>query len=486
MQIEKKLEYSLFHYPFFFIRLIFSFIKLGQSGFFSLIVNSNLFSKKILFFINIFIMILEKKKLIHESKFLPESLSHLGPGFIKIGQALSTRPDLFGTEITNKLVYLQDALEPFDSNLAIKIIEGETGQKLNKIFKKFYKKPIASASVAQVHLGILISGEKVAVKILRPNIESNLYKDFKFFFWLSKQIEFCKPSLKRFKLPEMIKVFAHSSLNEIDLRLEASSSYELKENFKSYKNYKVPNVIWEYTSKKVLFLEYIKGVRIDKIKNNSKIDINKFTKFASEIFFLQVFRDGFFHADLHPGNIFVNDEEKIIQLDFGIMGRLDNKDRKFLAQLLIYLLEQKFHNVTKLHAEYNMLGANVSHELLTQEIRAISIPILDKPIGEISLAKLLGEILSLSRKFDIKIQPKFCLLQKTMVMAEGIARQINPDANMWKLTKPLLEKWIKDNYDPFNVIQDWIHDNKKIIKEFPELFHKINILIEKVLNNYKI
>ncbi len=488
MIIEKKLEYNFICHPIFFVRLLSTCIKLGANGFFTLILNSKLHSKNILFFIKILKFIFEKKKIKDANNLLAGTLAELGPGFIKIGQALSTRPDLFGTKITNKLIFLQDSLQPFDTDLAIKIIEKETGLKLYEIFKSFSKTPIASASVAQVHSGILKSGQKVAVKILRPNIESKLFNDFKFFFWLSNQANIFLPSLKKFKLPEMVKVFANTSLNEVDLRLEASSCFELNENFKNYQNYIVPKIFWNYTSKKVLFLEFIDASRIDKIntKQNLDIDIQELTKCASEIFFLQVFRDGFFHADLHPGNVFVKQDGTIVPLDFGIMGRLKNKDRKFLAELLINLLEKKFHNVTLLHAENNMLGPNVSHELLTQEIRAISIPILDKPIGEISLANLLGEILALSRKFDIEIQPKFCLLQKTMVMAEGIARQINPSANMWELTRPLVEKWIKDNYDPFNIIQDWINENKKIIKDLPNLFHKIQNLIEKFHKNYKI
>ena len=163
------------------------------------------------------------------------------------------------------------------------------------------------------------------------------------------------------------------------------------------------------------------------------------------------------------------------------MGRLKNKDRKFLAELLMNLLDKNFSLVTKLHSDYNMLGKNVSHEALTHEIRALTVPILDKPIGQISLASLLGEILSLSNRFDIEVQPKFCLLQKTMVMAEGMARQINPKANMWQLTRPLVEKWIEENFDPFNIIEDWIDKNKKIINNFPEFFHKIQKLIEKFL-----
>jgi len=483
MDIEKKIISNFYIFPLYYYRFISTIFVLGRNGFFSLILKLNLLPPKTKIFFKVLIYVLEKKKSHDFEKLLPKTLANLGPGFIKLGQALSTRPDIFGLKNTNKLAYLQDRLDPFSTNQAIKIIEEKIGLKLNEIFLNFIKDPIASASVAQVYKATLLSGEKVAVKILRPNIEKILLADFKFFFWISTQIEFFKPSLKRFKLSEMVKVFFQSSINEVDLRLEAASANELKDNFNNFKNFKVPKIYWEYTSKDIMILEYVDGIRIDKIKNNKNInfDLEKLTELASEIFFLQVFRDGFFHADLHPGNIFVDKNGKIIPLDFGIMGRLNNKDRKFLAELLINLLEKKFSAVTKLHYDYGMLSENVNHELLTQEIRAISVPLLDKPIGQISLANLMGEILSLSSKFDIEIQPKFSLLQKTMVMAEGVARQVNPNANMWMLTKPLVKKWITDNHDPFNLIEEWIENNKKIIEKLPEFFHKLNKLIEKIL-----
>ncbi len=485
-KLDEKLNYKFYEYPFFLIRLIKVFFVLSRSGFFSLLLKLNFFSNRITCLIKLIILVFERKSFNNNNNIsFSQSLISLGPGFIKLGQALSTRPDIFGKEITNKLIYLQDKIIPFSSTLAKKIIENELGLKLNEVFNKFDENPIASASVAQVHRGILKNGEEVAIKILRPDIESKLFFDFKFFYWLSKQIELIAPKLKRFKLSEMVNIFATTSINEIDLRLESSSATELSENFKNFKNYKIPKIYWEYTSKNLMILEYINGIKIDEIaKNkNSKINILQLTKLASEIFFLQVFRDGFFHADLHPGNIIIDNEGRIVPLDFGIMGRLTNKDRKFLAELLMNLLDKNFSSVTKLHSDYNMLGKNVSHELLTHEIRALTIPILDKPIGKISLASLLGEILSLSNKFDIEIQPKFCLLQKTMVMAEGMARQINPKANMWQLTRPLVEKWIEENFDPFNIIEDWIDKNKKIIHNLPELFHKIDKLIEKFLKN---
>ncbi len=483
MDNETKLKIGFFDYPILFLRFLYTFVILGRHGFFSLILKLDFWPKKIKLLIKVLIFFTEKKSIRNLEKNFPQTLVKLGPGFIKLGQALSTRPDIFGLKITRKLVYLQDKLDPFPSEIAIKIIESDFESKLNQIFSNFDRKAIATASVAQVYQGTLLSGEKVAIKVLRPNIEKLLFKDFKFFFWFSKVTEFFYPKIKRFKFPEMVKSFADSSINEVDLKLEASSANELHENFLNFNLFKVPKVFWKFTSKNVLTLEYIEGVRIDKIKdmNPNKISIKKITKLASEVFFLQVFRDGFFHADLHPGNIFVDKKGVLVAIDFGIMGRLKNKDRKFLAELLINLLDKNFSAVTKLHYDYDMLGPNVPHDLLTHEIRAISTPIIDKPIGQISLATLMGEILSLSNKFDIKIQPRFALLQKTMVMAEGIARQLNPNANMWKLTKPLVEKWIKENYDPFNLIQDWLQNNKKAFNEIPEFFHKLNKIVEKIL-----
>ena len=246
------------------------------------------------------------------------------------------------------------------------------------------------------------------------------------------------------------------SLNELDLTLEASAAEELSENFKDNPNYKVPKIYWEFTSKNILVLEYIQGIRIDDINALKKANhnIKKITEIGTEVFFLQVFRDGFFHGDMHPGNILINPKGVLIPIDFGIMGRLSNKDRQFLALLLTYLLNKNYRKVVEIHSEANMLGKDISHDHLAQAIRAICTPILNKPIGEVSLAKLLGQILGLSKEFNIEVQPQFTLLQKTMLMAEGTTRQINPDINMWDLSAPLIDKWINDTHDPFKILEE--------------------------------
>ena len=266
--------------------------------------------------------------------------------------------------------------------------------------------------------------------------------------------------------------------------MEASAAEELSENFNDYKKFYVPEIFWKYTRKRILVLEYIEGVRMDNKKSleQQKRNINEITKTSAEVFFLQVFRDGFFHGDMHPGNIFIDKYGRIVPIDFGIMGRLSNKDRYFLAQLLTNLLNKNYKKVVQIHAEANMLGKNLSHEELAQAIRAIATPILNKPLAEVSLAKLLGEILGLSKNYDIFVQSQFTLLQKTMVMAEGVARQISPKTNIWELSKPLIQKWIEESNDPFNIIDDWIHQNKILLLKLPELINIITELIEKKID----
>ena len=471
--IPKFYEYPLIILRFFLISYI-----LIRNGFLTEIEKLNIIDKKYKNIFNALKFIFEKKKI--DNKFL-NNLGRIGPGFVKLGQAFSTRPDIFGLNITNRLILLQDNLPPFSKNIAIKIIEEETNKKIDEIFNYFEKKPIAAASVAQVHKGILYDGSEVAIKILRPNIEQALFRDFKFFYGISNILEFFSANCKRLSLKEIISTFAHSSLDEIDLRLEASNSEQLRENFINYESFDTPKIHWEYTTEKILTSEFIEGVRIDQISDlKGNINVEKLTKVASEIFFYQSFRDGFFHGDLHPGNIFVNQLGKIIVVDFGIMGRLNLDDRKFLAKLFNFLLNKQFYEIAKLHQENGMLEKGTDLYKLTQEIRILATPILNKPIGDISMGNLFGEILALSRKFNIKIQAKFCLLQKSMIMAEGIARQINPKANIWQSTEPMMEQWINDNMK-YDFLFEKINNRSLFPKELVEIFQKIDKLLNKFI-----
>ena len=472
-----KIIPGYYEYPIIIIRFLTLFIRFGRNGFFSIILNLNILTKRQKIFFKILKIILEKKFINFD--FITD-LAKLGPGFVKLGQALSTRPDIFGTQVTNKLIFLQDDLHPFSSKVAINIIENELNTELNKIFSFFDPVPIAAASVAQVHKGTLKSGQDVAIKILRPRIENRLFRDFKFFYGISSIFEFTSSRCKRLNLKEIVKTFAKSSFNEVDLRLEASQGEQLRENFLNDEYFNTPKIFWELTSKNILTTEYVNGLRIDQLKSlNNKIDVNETTKRASQIFFNQVFRDGFFHADLHPGNIFINENGKITAVDFGIMGHLTFEDRKFLSKLFNLILKKKFYEVALLHKDNGMLNPKTDLNELALQIRILTIPILDKPLDEISMGNLFGEILSLSQKFDIKIQTKFCLLQKAMVMAEGIARQINPKANMWEMMGPMMEQWVKENYLISEVLLELIKRNKIFLKIFNQIYNKLELILKK-------
>ena len=482
MQIKQRLEYPIWKTPYFCVLGLFVFFKLVRAGTLTFLIDKPFFNKKLnltLKFLNLLIYSGNKDEI---GKKLLRCLINLGPGYIKFGQALSTRPDLVDKKTCEYLKKLQDDMEPFSSSIAKNIIEKENHDSIDNIFSSFNEKPVANASVAQVHTAILKSGETVAIKILKPNIKEKLFKDFIFFYWVSKCLEIAIPSIKRLKLSKNVEVLSEVSLNELDLTLEASAAEELSENFKDNPNYKVPKIYWEFTSKNILVLEYIQGIRIDDINALKKANhnIKKITEIGTEVFFLQVFRDGFFHGDMHPGNILINPKGVLIPIDFGIMGRLSNKDRQFLALLLTYLLNKNYRKVVEIHSEANMLGKDISHDHLAQAIRAICTPILNKPIGEVSLAKLLGQILGLSKEFNIEVQPQFTLLQKTMLMAEGTTRQINPDINMWDLSAPLIDKWINDTHDPFKILEEWFHKNKLALLKIPEIIVQIEkILIKK-------
>ena len=484
MSIKERLKCPIWKIPYFFLYSFIVFVKLARTGIFKLLSDTLIFSNKInlIFkFINFIFHRYDKKHVGHK---LLNCLISLGPGFIKFGQALSTRPDLMGQETCEHLQKLQDKIEPFSGSIAKEIIERETQRTIDNMFSTFNLIPIATASVAQVHFGTLESGHKVAIKLLKPNIEKLLFQNFIFFYWISKCFEFLIPKVKRLKLSKNVEVLSETSLNELDLTMEAAAADELAENFKNHPKYRVPKIYWELTNKKMLVLEYVDGLKINDLTKlrRDKHNIDKITEIGTEIFFLQVFRDGFFHGDMHPGNLFIDKKGMLVPIDFGIMGRLNNNDRQFLALLLTYLLNKNYKKVVEIHSEANMLGKDISHDHLAQAIRAISTPILKKPIGQISLAKLLGQILSLSKEFNIEVQPQFTLLQKTMLMAEGTTRQINPKMNMWDLSGPLIDKWINEAHDPFKIFEDWIHKNKILLLKIPEIMEKIDELISKKMN----
>ena len=413
---------------------------------------------------------------------LADALITLGPGFVKLGQALSCRPDILGADVACDLTMLQDNLKPFPLPIVETTLKKAYGKPLAEVFAHFDAKPIAAASIAQVHFARLHDGREVAVKILRPRIRSKLAKDIRFFRFLARLLEFLAPSLRRLKLSQAVTQFEHGTKIELNLTLEAAAAEKLRKNHANDKGIYIPFIDWSLTTDNVLVMERIDGIRIDDDENLSAegYDIDSVIATASKSFFHQVFRDGFFHADLHPGNLFICKNGILVPIDFGIMGHLSFNDRFFLAQLLIALLDGDFDEVAKLHAKAGMLGDDVDLQEFSLAIQAVTAPIFNQPLGQVSLAMLLGQIFSLSRLYHIEVQPQFTLLQKNMVMAEGIIRQLNPHANMWPMARELAMEWIENQDNTIGNI-DTVTDK---IRDFGQRLPLILTRVEGILSEF--
>ena len=458
------------------LKIIFVF---GRKGILSKIVENNLVSQRALFIINIVNFFIGKEipnNLVGST--LVNILKSLGPAFVKLGQALATRPDIVGVELANELAQLHDKMEPFSFEKIEKSIMAETGKEIKELFKSFHKVPIAAASISQVHKGLTFENEVVAVKILRPGVEKAIFSDLRFFKWCANFLSSIDKEFAFLRLSEAVDIFEELTKNEMDLRLEAAAANELDENFKNDDRFVVPRVFWELTTKRMLVTSWIDGIKINDLDRlrSGKYNIETITKNSAEAFFLQVFRDGFFHADMHPGNVFIIPNGQIVPVDFGIMGRLKVSDRVFLARLLKSILEHNFLKVAKLHVDKGILPPDKSIESFAQEIRSISTPILNKKLGQISLGNLLGELFSLASKWKLSIQPQFLLLQKTMVMAEGIGRQLNPDTDMWVMSKPLVNDWLSSNDLKIKYAEEIYMDINMAGKKLPAIIDKLSFL----------
>ena len=406
---------------------------------------------------------------------LADALLRLGPGFVKFGQALSTRADLIGPEMSLSLSQLQDRLPAFPARIARRLVESETGKPLDATFTEFTDTPVAAASIAQVHAATLIDGRRVAVKLLRPQIDQRMRSDTMLFFALASILEWAAPGLRRLKLVTAVQQFVEISDVELDLRMEAAAAGRLAENLRDDAGIYVPWVDLERSTSRMLVIEWIDGIRIDDVPalEAAGHNISDLTEAAARSFFNQVFRDGFFHADMHPGNIFVAADSRLVPIDFGIMGFLDFADRLFLARLLMAMLDRDYDMVAKLHADAGMLGDDVSLPHFAQAVRAVADPVMGKSLGEVSLGTVLGQILQLSTRFSIEVQPQFNLLQKTMMMAEGVARQLNPQADMWDLSRPLASDWMRDQAGLAKRVETFIEDALLVASRLPRLLKEL-------------
>ncbi|HYD32016.1 MAG TPA: 2-polyprenylphenol 6-hydroxylase [Azospirillaceae bacterium] len=405
---------------------------------------------------------------------LARALQEIGPTFIKLGQMLSTRPDLVGDPIAEDLSQLQDRLPPFPGTQARAIIEEQLGAPITALFAAFDDDAVAAASIAQVHFAVTAEGREVAVKVLRPGIEPAFRRDIDLFFWLAELAERTQPALRRLRLLEVVEVFDRTTQLEMDLRMEAAAATELAENFHGDETFYVPKVDWNRTSRHVLTLERVHGVKVDEVERirAAGIDPNMALAHASAAFFNQVFRDGFFHADLHPGNMFVRGDSTIAVVDFGIMGRLDRATRYYLADMLLGFLNGDYRRVALVHFEAGFVPPHHSLEIFTQACRAIGEPVRNKALNEISVGRLLAQLFAVTEQFDMQTQPHLLLLQKSMLTAEGVGRTLNPNVNMWELARPLIEEWMREHRGPEARIVDEVESMIRAVRRLPDVLRE--------------
>ena len=403
------------------------------------------------------------------------ALEDLGPIFVKFGQVLSTRRDLLPPDIADELAKLQDSVPPFPSEQVIATLTRFYGRPVDSVFKSFDRAPIASASVAQVHFAELPDGTPVAVKVLRPNIASVIEKDVSLLHagaWLMEKLW---SDGKRLRPRAVVGEFEKSLADELDLTREAANCSQLRHNFENSPLLLVPAVHWEYSGADVMVMERMTGIpiaQVDRLRE-AGIDIPRLAQAGVEVFFTQVFRDGYFHADMHPGNIFVATHAphhgKYIAVDFGIMGTLSERDQDFLAQNFLAFFRRDYQRVATAHLESGWVPAGTRVDLLEAEIRAVLEPVFDRPLSKISLGRVLLQLFRASRRFNVEIQPQLVLLQKTLLNVEGLGRQLDPDLDLWVTAMPYLERWMDERIGFAALRRRLLAEAPYIVAALPEL-----------------
>jgi ubiquinone biosynthesis protein len=393
-------------------------------------------------------------KRVPKEKRLRLALVALGPIFIKLGQLLSTRRDLLDDDLADELAKLQDNVPPFAEKVAIKLIEAALKDSVDTVFKAFNPTPLASASIAQVHTATLFDDSDVVVKVIRPNIERTIYKDIKLMMAAAKLMQKYAQDGERLKPVQIIEDYEHTIYGELDLMAEAANASQLKRNFEGSPLLYVPEVHWDYCRKNVMVMERIYGTpigNIDELKargTNMKVLAER----GVEIFFRQVFRDSFFHADMHPGNIFVSHDNpetpQYIAIDCGIVGTLNDTDQDYLARNLLAFFNQDYREVARLHVESGWVGGNTKINEFEAAIRSVCEPIFEKPLAEISFGQLLLQLFLTARRFNMEVQPQLVLLQKTLLNIEGLGRQLYPQLDLWTTAKPYMEQWMNNRVGP--------------------------------------
>jgi len=415
---------------------------------------------------------------------LREALECLGPIFVKFGQVLSTRRDLLPVDIADELAKLQDQVPPFDSDVAIAIIERELRKPVSEIFVSFERQPVASASIAQVHFAVLRdrNGQQreVAVKVLRPGMHVAIEKDLRLLHMMASWVDRLSADGKRLRPREVVAEFDKYLHDELDLVREAANAAQLRRNMESLQLVLVPEILWDYCSTEVMVMERMYGVPVSQVDRlrEAGVDIPKLARDGVTIFFTQVFRDGFFHADMHPGNIQVSIDPKTfgryISLDFGIVGTLTESDKDYLAQNFTAFFRRDYKRVAELHIESGWVPRSTRVDELEAGIRSVCEPYFDRPLKEISLGMLLMRLFQTSRRFQVEIQPQLVLLQKTLLNIEGLGRQLDPDLDLWATAKPFLEQWMVGQVGPQKLLEQITAQAPhyaKLLPELPALLH---------------
>ena len=406
---------------------------------------------------------------------LRRALEDLGPIFIKFGQVLSTRRDILPPDIADELALLQDRVPPFPSAQVEATIERVFGRPLREVFSTFDLTPVASASVAQVHFASLPDGTPVAVKVLRPNVAEVIEHDLALMRTAAALLERLWREGKRLRPRDVVAEFDKTIHDELDLTREAANCSQLRRNFRLSPLLEIPEIHWDWTASEILVMERMAGIPIGRIQDlvAAGIDLKRLARAGVEIFFTQVFRDGFFHADMHPGNIFVAvdaaNHGKYVALDFGIMGTLSERDKSYLAQNFLAFFRRDYHRVATSHLESGWVPADTRVDELESEIRVVCEPIFDRPLKEISLGKVLLQLFRASRRFNVEIQPQLVLLQKTLLNVEGLGRQLDPDLDLWVTAKPFLERWMEDRIGLRALQRRFFAEAASLVETLPEL-----------------
>lgn len=409
------------------------------------------------------------------------ALEELGPVFVKFGQMLSTRRDLLADDIAAELALLQDSVPPFSSAAAIEIIEQSLGDQLANLFARFEVEPLAAASIAQVHTAQLHSEEEVVVKVLRPGIEQTIERDISLMHLIATMATWFWSDGKRMRAKEVVIEYEKTIYDELDMQREAANAQLMRKNFENSNELYIPEVYWDYTRDRVLVLERISGVPISEIDELNRIGVNieKLAERCVNIFFTQVFRDNFFHADMHPGNIFVSREAPhdphCIAVDFGIVGTLTEQDRYYLSQNLLAFFDRDYRRVASLHVDCGWVPPDTRVEEFESSIRTVCEPIFEKPLEEISFGQVLLRLFQTARRFEMEVQPQLVLLQKTLLNIEGLGRQLYPQLDLWATARPILKNWMLEQAGPKAVMRD-IRKNMpewgRMLPHMPGLVHQ--------------